>query len=297
MSDNNENNIKINDENIKSTEILEDLLEKNISTEVKKKIEKQGTNSFLQSEKLSKPDTPDISGKREFEQFIINEELNRKRADDRKYKNNLENKIISNQKLSLNPKRQLSNFVVYKDSALDQMKSEYEEDLNEAGQKDEDDKTGQNVSPIEQNQKSNLVSDKIKSKNLTTKLKNQADSKVNRLRLLTDTILKFMIRVVIPSWSLSMFYVYAHVLLSVIFKKYFCSLGHEWVPDEIKKMSPDLAKKTGDMIGIAEKPAVGCCCSCHLAIVIIIVAIIYFIVRWWVVLWDWFAGLLPVWQN
>lgn len=120
------------------------------------------------------------------------------------------------------------------------------------------------------------------------KIEKKPEEKINNFRLGLDKALqKMMTEFVVPSFSLSLFYVYIHVLLSQLFPKYFCKLGHEWVPDNIKRTDSELAKKMGDKIGIAEKPAVGCACGCHLFLIIIVIAIIYFIINWDIVAWNW----------
>ncbi len=94
-----------------------------------------------------------------------------------------------------------------------------------------------------------------------------------------------------------MFYVYLHAFLHNIFPKYFCPLGEEHVPENIKSTSPKEAKEMGKKIGIVEKPAVGCFCAMHLFIIIIIVAIIYFILNPLEVAWNFLTEWLESITN
>ncbi len=150
-------------------------------------------------------------------------------------------------------------------------------------------------------QEARLNAQKFQDKKAKIGIAGKAKKGFNKLKMATDNLLKSMIRVTIPSWSLSMFYVYIHVFLSGVFSSMFSPLGHEWVPNTIKQSDPELAKRTGDRIGLAEKPLVGCCCFIHLVIIIIIIAIIYFILHAWEVAWeflkDWLSSIGISWEG
>ena len=136
-----------------------------------------------------------------------------------------------------------------------------------------------------------LKADKKKSKD---KLKiEKIDSKVDNKSAFGDRLLKRAIMYTVATWTLSMFYVYIHYFLSIqlITKKYFCKLGHEWVPAKLKKTSPEHAKTIGDKIGLFERPAVGCFCACHVFLIAIVIAIIYFLLNPWAVAWDFFTEI------
>lgn len=167
------------------------------------------------------------------------------------------------------------------------------------GNKVEDNNSQEDIGENEKDSRLKIDKQSVKSDQKASLKTEQIDkSGSSEIKLATDNLLKSMIRMVVPSWSLSMFYVYLHVFLRSIFPDYFSKLGHEWVPANIKKSNPNEAAKIGDRIGIAEKPAVGCCCVFHLFIIIIIVAIIYFILNPWGVVWDFLYSIArAAWEG
>lgn len=85
---------------------------------------------------------------------------------------------------------------------------------------------------------------------------------------MSEAFLKGAWKQAIPSFTFSVFYVYVHVFLRLIFPKKFCKLGHEWVPRKIKRSSPERAESIGNRIGVAERGLVGCCCFLHILAII-----------------------------
>jgi len=126
----------------------------------------------------------------------------------------------------------------------------------------------------EMDQARELEQDKQKSKSkIDSKIKAKTDEdsgeKPIASRLFFDNLLKNAWLDAIPTFTLSVFWVYAHAVLSLISPKFFCKLGQEWVPQEIKKTSPKKAKEIGGKISVIEKGATGCCCFLHLFIIVI----------------------------
>jgi hypothetical protein len=230
-------------------------------------------------------DFPDKFGE-DRKQYIQSSEMERRKN---KMQANKEKSLIKRRPQSL--VRQMSSLQANRNMALREGVREIRE-----GDKMDDAKKGQeNIE--EKGNDARLKAGKQTAKvDQKTSLKIEQTSKggKSKIKLATDNILKSMIRIVIPSWSISMFYVYLHVFLRNIFPDYFSKLGHEWVPINIKKNYPEQAEKIGDKIGIAEKPAVGCCCVVHLFILIIIVAIIYFILNPLEVLWNFLVAMAQV---
>lgn len=113
------------------------------------------------------------------------------------------------------------------------------------------------------------------------KLDTTKDQASSGVKIATDKFLKQSILNVFTTFSLSLFYSYAHVFLNAVFPKFFSPLGHEWVPDEIKKSNPELAAKMGKKIGIAEKGLIGCGCFLHTVIIVGFCVIVYYMFNKW----------------
>jgi hypothetical protein len=94
-------------------------------------------------------------------------------------------------------------------------------------------------------------------------------SKSAGAKVALDNFLKQAWLNVVTTFTLSMFWVYIHVFLGMIFPKLFCKLGQEWVPKEIKMTAPEQADKVARRIGTAEKGFTGCCCFIHFFLIII----------------------------
>ncbi|MFA7365317.1 MAG: hypothetical protein WCZ12_03105 [Patescibacteria group bacterium] len=115
-------------------------------------------------------------------------------------------------------------------------------------------------------------------------------------RMALDQLLKSAWINIFTTFTLSMFWVYIHVFLGMIFPKFFCKLGQEWVPKNIKMAAPDQADKIARRIGIAEKGLTGCCCFFH--VILILVAFIMILLTppislivGTVIVWDWISSL------
>lgn len=85
--------------------------------------------------------------------------------------------------------------------------------------------------------------------------------------------------IILFSFTTSIIWIDVHVLGNMIFPKMFCKLGHEWIPPEMQKASPQKAEAFGDKVGSCEKGA--CCCAngfCGL-ILISIIAVVAVIIK------------------
>lgn len=118
------------------------------------------------------------------------------------------------------------------------------------------------------------------------KISSEAENKFSNTRRTTDKLLQEAWKNVFITWTFSMFYVYVHAFLNLVFPKHFCSLGHEWSPTAIKKSSPQRAEKAGRRISLIEKAGCFSCCLFHLTLIILIIAVIYFIFNFWDVLLE-----------
>ena len=207
--------------------------------------------------------------------YIRQSSLARKKKQDQRDRNRAKNVF---QKANLPVKRQMNSFMANKDIAIRDAVRENRE-KNKQGEVGSE--PGNRSSTENQNEsrlKSSKKALKAGSGNSKFKLKGAKGSgSYGKMRMATDRILQSAWRLAVPSWSLSLFYVYVHTLLSLQFSKKFSPLGHEWVPTNIKRTNEELAKKIGNKIGMAEKPLAGACCAVHLFLIIIILVLIYII--------------------
>lgn len=226
-------------------------------------------------------------------QYIQSSELERRRKN-----------IQSNQELSpLSAKkrpqalvRQMASFQANKNMILREgVRNIREENINNKENKNNPDENNL-AEASDENKEANLNKDKQQERG---KLKTDSKfkqsmvgvgEKIAAIRQATDKLLQQAFKLALETFTLSMFYVYLHFFLNLIFPKYFCKLGHEWVPEEIKKSNKQEADKIGEKIGLVEKPGVGCSCVFHLTIIILICAAVYFMINWKEVAWDWFKG-------
>ena len=110
-----------------------------------------------------------------------------------------------------------------------------------------------------------LNSDKKKEK-ASKASKASADSKgdaasgIEKLTKAIDELLKAAWENLIDSFGLTLLYIYFHWFMHQLFPRFFCDLGQEWVPKEVKSVAPDKAKIIGKKIGLAEKGLVGYTC-------------------------------------
>lgn len=157
----------------------------------------------------------------------------------------------------------------------------------------------------EEARRSALLQEEQRKERVQVSAKNSEDNKAkisqetkegaNSFRTITDKLLQGAYKNIFITWTLSMFYAYAHAFLNLILPKYFGPLGHEWTPAEIKKSSPELAEKMGKKVSIVEKFGCFSCCLFHLTLIIGAVAIVYFMANKWSLLvqavGDWLADI------
>ncbi|PKM91088.1 hypothetical protein CVU82_03465 [Candidatus Falkowbacteria bacterium HGW-Falkowbacteria-1] len=125
-----------------------------------------------------------------------------------------------------------------------------------------------------------LGQDKKKDKNSKKELKTKDASVLKKdespkpdMKEFFDQFLKDAWLNIVPTFTLSAFWVYIHVFLGMISPKFFCKLGHEWAPKELKQTSPKIAEEMGNKLGIVETGATGCCCFLHFFLIIIAFAV------------------------
>ena len=110
-----------------------------------------------------------------------------------------------------------------------------------------------------------LNSDKKKEKaskasKASSDSKGDAASGIEKLTKAIDELLKAAWENLIDSFGLTLLYIYFHWFMHQLFPKFFCDLGQEWVPAQVKTVAPDKAKIIGKKIGLAEKSLLGCTC-------------------------------------
>lgn len=120
-----------------------------------------------------------------------------------------------------------------------------------------------------------------KKKSLKSKISEKKEEVASKARMATDKFLKNSIIYFFATWTLSFFYAYVHVFLHGQFPKLFSAPGQEWAPDQIKRTNAELAKKTGQRIGIGENALLGCGCLFHIFIIIGLIAIVYYMEHFW----------------
>ncbi len=96
-----------------------------------------------------------------------------------------------------------------------------------------------------------LAGKRKKGKGLKEKAMEQVAAPVNKA---TSKLLKSSWENLIDSFGATLIWINIHVFLKMVFgEKFFCKLGMEWIDDNIKKTSPQLAEKAGQKIGLVEK--------------------------------------------
>lgn len=74
----------------------------------------------------------------------------------------------------------------------------------------------------------------------------------------TSSLLKQAWLNLIPSFGLTLLWINLHAFLNkVLGKKFFCKLGEEWVPKEVKKKIGEAGKTTSRAIGLLEAGLLG----------------------------------------
>lgn len=138
----------------------------------------------------------------------------------------------------------------------------------------------------EEARRSALLQEEQRREKIQISAKNSEDNKAkisqetkagaNSFRTATDKLLQGAYKNIFVTWTLSMFYAYAHAFLNLVLPKYFGPLGHEWTPAEIRSKSPELAEKLGNRISIVERAGCLSCSFFHMVLAMIAMAVIYF---------------------
>lgn len=68
-------------------------------------------------------------------------------------------------------------------------------------------------------------------------IKKSSEQKTNAASVATSGILKQAWLNLIPSWFFTLHYINLHVFMHAVFPSFFCRLGEEWIPREIKQSS------------------------------------------------------------
>lgn len=78
----------------------------------------------------------------------------------------------------------------------------------------------------------------------------------------------------IPSYGLTLFWINTHAFLNkVLGNKFFCKLGEEWVPKEVKKKIGEAGKTTSRGLGLLEAGLLGLLDTILIGIIFLIVAL------------------------
>lgn len=241
-------------------------------SQVMNEVQKILSNSFgdqLRKKKLSTSLSADKGDKN----------LNKDLSDSEKYfsENLAKNRMSKNQINSLpsGTDSRLSNFSPSKNLSM----SNFSDSGKSVGATEKEVVSGKSASAesqeisladeLERDKKASKENLKIDDSKVSVDKKENDSEKPISIRLFFDKFLKSAWLNVVATLTLSMFWVYIHAVLSLLSPKFFCKLGQEWVPEEVKKMSPKKAKDIGGKIGVIEKGAAGCCCFLHLFIIII----------------------------
>jgi len=91
----------------------------------------------------------------------------------------------------------------------------------------------------------------------------------------TSSLLRQAWLYLIPSYGLTLFWINIHAFLNkVLGNKFFCKLGEEWVPKEVKKKIGEAGKTTSKGLGLLEAGLLGLLDTIVIGAVILIVALI-----------------------
>ena len=86
-----------------------------------------------------------------------------------------------------------------------------------------------------------------------------ASSATAKISAATSALLKSCWeQIIFFSFGTSIIWIDIHVLMSLLLPKMFCKLGHEWIPAELQKASPQQAESFGEKLALVENGA--CCC-------------------------------------
>ena len=111
----------------------------------------------------------------------------------------------------------------------------------------------------EQEAKGRIAQLKKKARDKIDKAKEKIEQKtVAPIRAGTSGLLRKAWLALIPSWGLSIIWIYIHGLLGVIIsQKIFCKYGYEWIPKEILDKGGDEGKKLGEAFHTIESIIIG----------------------------------------
>jgi hypothetical protein len=100
-------------------------------------------------------------------------------------------------------------------------------------------------------------------KKLQDEAKQNKEEVGNNLSATTEGWLRMAWINLLDSFLTSILYVDLHWFMGKVLPNFFCKLGHEWVPQSIKKKSPKQAKVEGDKKSFVENAGcllINCCC-------------------------------------
>jgi len=126
-------------------------------------------------------------------------------------------------------------------------------------------------------QKNNSLSDSLRNR-IASKLggQNRVGTKA-AMQASTAKMLSYAWEIVVESFGMSIVVVDIVVLLRLVFGDSICRLGHEWVPEQVKKISPAKAEAMGERMAIVEKIGCACingCCGLVALVAIVIISLI-----------------------
>jgi hypothetical protein len=135
----------------------------------------------------------------------------------------------------------------------------------------------------------------VKASKASSSASSDSVSGIEKFTKAVDELLKSAWENLIDSFGLTLLYIYFHWFMHQLFPKFFCDLGQEWVPAEVKEVSPDAAKAMGKKVGLVEKALVGWTCLILLVSCLQMIIIIYLILNAWGIIvdtaWSWVTGI------
>ncbi|HOZ53350.1 MAG TPA: hypothetical protein PK142_01570 [bacterium] len=151
----------------------------------------------------------------------------------------------------------------------------------------------------ESKKEAQLSADKNKDKSAKISSSSGASSEsisgIEKFTTAIDELLKASWENLIDSFGLTLLYIYFHWFMHQLFPRFFCDLGKEWVPAEVKQASPDAAKAMGKKIGLVEKGLVGWTCLIILVSLLQTTIIIYLVLNAYSIIidaaWSWVKGI------
>jgi hypothetical protein len=122
-------------------------------------------------------------------------------------------------------------------------------------------------------QKEGGLSESIKNRIAARNKKPETGMKA-RMQKATAKMLSFAWEIMIESFGSAIVIIDVIWFFRLIMGDSFCKLGHEWVPEQIKKLNPTKAEALGERLSILENIGCGCINGCCGLVAMIVIAIL-----------------------